>query len=315
MANKQLDLITEQIGVGRIPESERAAADAEVASRQSSLIDAKSTLAQTRLSLLRLLNPSQDALRGTEIKTQSDPVMTEISMDGVEASVELAGRMRPDINQARLQAERDTLEVVKTKNGLLPQLDVFLQLARDVNKTAYARSFVVSPEDQRDSHYSAQVGVQFGYPIGNRAARARDQRARLTQQKNRLALSNMGQLVEQDVRSAYVEIGRTRAQIDATAATRKLQEETQQVETEKFRIGRSNTLLVAQAERDLLTAQLNEAQAKTSYLKAIVNLYRLEGTLLERRGVTCPGRDPVVLATAATPSAEAEAAVITVHQK
>ncbi len=303
VARKQVDLINEQIAVGRLPESERAAADAEFASRQSSLIDAKSTLAQTRLSLLRLLNPSQDALRGTEIRTQSDPVMPEISMDGVEASVQLAGRMRPDINQARLQIERDTLEVVKTKNGLLPQLDVFLQLARDINKTEYSRSFVLSSEDLRDEHLSAQAGVQFSYPIGNRAARARDQRARLAQHKDRLALSNMARLVEQDVRSAYVEIGRTRAQIDATAATRKLQEETQQVETEKFRIGRSNTLLVAQAERDLLTAQLNEAQAKISYLKAIVDLYRLEGTLLERRGVTCPGREPVVLADALAPAA------------
>ena len=118
----------------------------------------------------------------------------------------------------------------------------------------------------------------------------------------------MAQLVEQDVRSAYVEIGRTRAQIDATAATRKLQEQTELVETEKFRVGRSNTLLVAQAQRDLLTAQLNEAQAKISYLKAIVNLYRLEGTLLERRGVNCPGREPVVLANAPAATVEAKPA-------
>ncbi len=307
VANRQLDLAREQIAVGRLPESERAAADAEVALRQSSLIDARSTLDQARLALLRLMNPSEDALRSTEIKTQSEPVVPEISMEGVEPSVLLARRMRPDINQARLQIERDTLEVVKTKNGLLPQLDLFLKLARDVNKTEYARSFVVSQEDLRDSHYNAQVGVQFGYPIGNRAARARDQRARLAEKRDRLALSNMAQLVEQDVRSAYIEIGRTRAQIDATAATRRLQEETQQIETEKFRVGRSNALLVAQTERDLLTAQINEAQAKTSYLKAIVNLYRMEGTLLERRGVACPGREPVVLADAPAPTTAAEA--------
>lgn len=302
VAQKQLDLITEQIAVGRLPESERAAADSEVASRRSLLIDAKSTLAQGRLTLLRLLNPSPDALRDTEIKPQSEPVMTEISMDGVEASVELAKRMRPDINQARLLIERDTLEVIKTKNGLLPQLDVFLQLARDINETEYARSFVLSSQDMKDTHNSTQVGVQFGYPIGNRAARARDQRARLTQHKDRLALANMAQLVEQDVRSAHVEIGRTRALIDSTAATSRLQEQTLLVETEKFRVGRSNPLLVAQAQRDLLTSQITSVQAKSSYLKAIVNLYRLEGTLLERRGVNCPGREPVVLADAAVPA-------------
>ena len=307
VAQKQLDLITEQIGVGRLPESERSAADAELASRQSLLIDAKSTLAQARLTLLRLLNPSPEALRNTEVKTQSEPVISEIPMDGEESSIQLAKRMRPDINQARLHIERDSLEVVKTKNGLLPQLDVFLQLARDINKTEYSRSFVVSPEDLKDTHYSTQVGVQFGYPIGNRAARARDQRARLAQHKDRLALANMAQLVEQDVRSAYVEIGRARAQIDATTATRKLQEQTLLVETEKFRVGRSNVLLVAQAQRDLLSAQINEVQARSSYLKAIVNLYRLEGTLLERRGVNCPGSEPVILADAPAPAATAVA--------
>ena len=302
VAQKQLDLVKEQIAVGRLPETERSAADAEVASRQSLLIEARSTLAQSRLVLLRLLNPSPDALRGTEVVPQSDPVMPEIPMDGVEASVELAGRMRPEMNQARLQIERDNLEVVKTKNGLLPQLDLFLQLARDVNETEYARSFVLSSQDMKDTHYSTQVGVQFNYPLGNRAARARDQRARLAQQRDRLALANMAQLVEQDVRSAYVEVARARAQIDATAATRRLQEQSLEVETEKFRIGRSNPLLVAQVQRDLLTAQINAVQARSSYLKAIVNLYRLEGSLLERRGVECPGREPVQLADAPVPA-------------
>ncbi len=305
VAQKQLDLITEQIAVGRLAESERSAADAEVASRQSLLIDAKSNLAQARLALLRLMNPSPDALRGTEVKTQSEPVISEISADGEEASVELARRLRPDMNQARLQIERDNLEVVKTRNGLLPQLDVFLQLARDINETEYSRSFVLDSQDMKDTHYSTQVGVQFGYPIGNRAARAREQRARLAQKQDRLALANMEQLVEQDVRSAYVEIARARAQIDATAATRKLQEQTLNVETEKFRVGRSNVLLVAQAQRDLLTAQITAVQSRSSYLKAIVNLYRLEGTLLERRGVNCPGREPVELKDASAPAAVA----------
>jgi outer membrane protein TolC len=315
VAQKQLDLITEQINVGRLPESERSAADAEVASRQSLLIDARSNLAQARLALLRLLNPSPDALRGTEVKIQSEPVIPEISPDGEEASIELARRLRPDMNQARLLIERDKLEVVKTKNGLLPQLDVFLQLAKDINETEYARSFVLSSQDMKDTHYSTQVGVQFGYPIGNRAARARDQRARLAQRQDRLALANMAQLVEQDIRSAYVEVARARAQIDATAATRKLQEQTLQVETEKFRVGRSNVLLVAQAQRDLLTAQITAVQSRSTYLKAIVNLYRLEGTLLERRGVNCPGREPVVLADAAVPAPAAAATPAVVEAK
>jgi len=33
-----------------------------------------------------------------------------------------------------------------------------------------------------------------------------------------------------------------------------------------------------------------------TYLKTLIELYRLEGSLLERRGITAPGREPVGLA-------------------
>jgi len=51
--------------------------------------------------------------------------------------------------------------------------------------------------------------------------------------------------------------------------------------------------LVAQAQRDLLESQISETQAIANQLKALVELYRLEGSLLERRGIMAPGREPV----------------------
>jgi outer membrane protein len=67
------------------------------------------------------------------------------------------------------------------------------------------------------------------------------------------------------------------------------------VETEKFRFGKSTTLLVAQAQRDLLSSQISEVITIVNYLKAFVELYLLEGSLLERRGISLPGREPVEL--------------------
>ncbi len=67
------------------------------------------------------------------------------------------------------------------------------------------------------------------------------------------------------------------------------------METEKFRLGKSTSLLVAQAQRDLVSSQIDEVQAVVSYLKAFVEMYRLEGSLLDRRGITAPGREPVKL--------------------
>ncbi|MBX7255228.1 MAG: TolC family protein [Candidatus Hydrogenedentes bacterium] len=295
LAQAQADEVEERIRLGKLPEVERAGAVSEVAQRKSSLIDAHSTYDTLRLSLLRLVNPNNDSLRPVDLNLQSDPITPQIGLSGVDFSIQLAQRMRPDLNQARLQIKRDDLEVVKTKNGLLPQLDLFLNISKNLSETNYAASFEGPSQDEDDDRYTTQVGAQFSYPLGNRAARARDTRSDLSRTRNMRALANMTQLVEQDVRAAYIEVGRAWEQIPATTATRELQEQTMQAEVEKFRLGRSTVLLVTQAQRDLLTAQIGEVQARTAYLKSIVNLYRLEGSLLERRGIRCPGRDPVAL--------------------
>jgi outer membrane protein TolC len=92
-----------------------------------------------------------------------------------------------------------------------------------------------------------------------------------------------------------VEANRLKEQVAATAATRRFQEETLRAETEKFRVGKSTALLVAQAQRDLLQSQIAEVEAVVNDLKALVELYRQDGSLLERRGIAAPGQEPVEL--------------------
>jgi len=293
VALTQADEVEERIRVGRVPETERASAQAEVAQRRSSLIDARSNFANLRLALLRLVNPSDTALRSAELTLLTEPIFPEIRLKDMEESIDFAERMRPEMNQARLQIKRGALEVVKTANGLLPQLDVFLNWSKGENRTSFSDSFLMPRYDVRDTDYTSQVGVQFSYPIGNRAARARHARASISHSQDEFALSNLEQLVEQDVRSAFIEVNRSKEQIAATAATRAFQQESLDAEREKYRLGRSPILLVSQAQRDLLAAHIDSAQAKAAYLKAVVNLYRLEGSLLLRRAVDCPGSRPV----------------------
>ena len=60
-------------------------------------------------------------------------------------------------------------------------------------------------------------------------------------------------------------------------------------------MGKSTSFLVAQAQRDLLASRIAEVRAIVNYLKALIDLYRQDGSLLERRGIAAPGRDPVTL--------------------
>jgi outer membrane protein TolC len=286
LAQQQLDETTERIKVGKLAETERAAAQAEVALRNQDLIDAKSNLAKTNLQLLRLVG---EDLFSREVIIETKPTVPDVTLDDVESHVKLALRMRPDLNQSRLSLQRGELELIKTKNGLLPKLDLFITLG----KSGYADSFnssisEVSSSKSRD--FSA--GLSFEFPLGNRSAKAAHSRAFTTNEQAKEAITNLEQLIQVDVRSAYVEVLRAKEQVSASAATRSLQEVKLGTETEKFRVGKSTAFLVAQAQRDLVASQVSEIQAVVSYLKSLVELYRLEGTLLERCGISIPGREP-----------------------
>jgi len=291
LAEKQMAEAQERINVGALAETELAAAQAEVALRRENLINARSNAACERLNLLRLLNPPPSINWNREIILQYQTVLPSIELDDVEQHVQVALKMRPDLNYARLQIRRGDLEVVKTKNGLLPRMDAFITFG----KTGYADTFNRATCNVFGDNYDVSVGLIFAYPPANQAARAQYSRAALSKQQLLEALENLIQLVQVDVRSAYIEVTRAREQIAATAATRNLQEEKLRAETEKFRVGKSTSLLVAAAQRDLVESQIAEIQSFANYLKALVALYRLEGSLLTRRGIASPGAEPVTL--------------------
>jgi outer membrane protein len=291
IAEDQMNETKERIRVGQLAESELAAAAAEVALRRQNLINARAALATTRVQLLRLISPQNSTPLGLDVVTSDQPCIPTDNIDGLDEHIELALRMRPDLNQARLQVNSGDLQVIKTKNGLLPQLDLFATFG----KTGFSDSYWGSIRHIDDGGYDLLVGLQGEYPLGNRAAKANYSSSVLSRDEALESVANLAELVEEDIRLAFIEVGRSGEQVTASAATTKLQEETLRAETEKFRVGRSTNLLVIQAQRDLLQAQITEIQSVISYIKSFTELYRLEGSLLTRRGIQCAGNEPVTM--------------------
>jgi outer membrane protein TolC len=283
---------TEQlIAVGRLAKSELAAVQAEVAAQQQRLIEAQASREGLKLKLLHLLNPPGDEIWQRKLELIHQPVLPDITLEAVEQYVAVAMRMRPVLNQARLDLLHGELELVKTRNGLLPLMDLFVALGR----SGYASAFGESISNIDGNGHDYQAGIRLAYPLSNRDAGARHRQALLMREQAEGALENLSQLVEVDVRSAYIEVDRTKKQIAASSVTRRFDEEKLRTETEKLRVGKSTSFLVAQAQRDLLISRIIEVQAIVNYLKALIELYRQDGSLLERRGITAPGREPVRL--------------------
>lgn len=79
----------------------------------------------------------------------------------------------------------------------------------------------------------------------------------------------------------------------ASRATRRLQEEVLRTEQARFRVGESTSFDFALAQRDFIESQIGEVQALVAYRKALIELYRLEGSLLERSSIDLPGGELV----------------------
>ena len=281
VAEQQRDAIELRIEVGILAPIEAAAARAEVALRRQALIDARSLLEERRLRLLRLISPGSDDPLERPVVAVSDPRLDAEPVTDLPERLRLAEQLRPDLNEARLRLASNRLATVVTRNGLLPRLDLFIALGR----SGFADTFSDSFRELEGPAYDVTGGIRLSHFLGNRSAEGRDLAARASRRQAAESVGNLRQLVRLDVRLAANEVDRAGKQVSASRATRVLQEETGQAEMERFDVGASTALLVAQAQRDLLGSQIAEVEAIVNYRIALVRLYLAEGSLLERRGI------------------------------
>ncbi|HUU92241.1 MAG TPA: TolC family protein [Phycisphaerae bacterium] len=291
LAEQLLEDCKGKVRAGAMPRSALAAAESEVALRRQDMVDARSNMAKAKALLLGFLSPPRAQSKGRDLQFVDGLVVPHVQLDDVESHLRVALRMRPDLNQARVLAQREELQVMRTRNGLLPRLDLFMTLG----KTGYAETFGGSWKRFGGDRYDLLVGLSVEYPFGNHAARAQHRRTTLTRRQAQHAIENLEQLAEVDVQTAHIEVNRAKEKVAAVAATRRLDEEKLRIETETFRVGQASSFQVARAQRDLVRRQVTEAEAVAEHLKALVELYRLDGSLLKRRGIEAPGDEPAGL--------------------
>jgi len=283
LAEAQRDEVRERIRLGQLAAVEAAAAEAEVAQRREALIQAQAAYEKARLAMLRHIIGGDEQGWERPLLLRDDSVLPEVKPPALEWHLAAARLLRPDLAEARLQVERGDLEVVRTRNGLLPRLDLFINLGC----TLYAESFADAADLERQRR-DWEVGLRLSHALGNRAERAALRRATLSAAEAREALANAERLAEVEVRTAWANLAHARERISATAATRAAREESLRAETEKFRVGKSVSILVAQVQRELMASQVEEVAAVVSYRQAVVEFYRLTGTLLLRYGIAVP---------------------------
>lgn len=281
LIQRQLYEVRERIKLGKLAPLEESTFLAEMALREQDLIQSQGKIQKLHLSLLRLLNPGPGHWADYQIEFTQPLGIPVIQLDSIESHVKLGVQERPELKQTLILIEQKKLDVLRTKDGLLPKLDLFIRLG----KSGYSDSFFGSFGQFFNSGFDLSSGVLFNYPLGVRKESAQLKQSELQQKRQEQALENLKQLIEMDIRQAFLDIQIARQQIIATRFTRKRQNEKLQAEQERYRVGRSTAFQVAQAQRDVLASKIKAMSALMDYMKSITRFYRLEGTLLKRRGI------------------------------
>ena len=128
-----------------------------------------------------------------------------------------------------------------------------------------------------DSH---TVGISAVIPVGNRAARARLQRAKLSQLQGKLLRKRLQQIIQKEVAEAISQLNSNWRRILAAEQGVIAAERDFQVDKDQFNLGRRNSTDVLYSATRMGDAKLAKIRAFVDYEIAQINLARVTGTLL-----------------------------------
>ena len=121
---------------------------------------------------------------------------------------------------------------------------------------------------------TAQVGVQFSFPIRNRAAEANVSVSAAEGRRLHAVRDQIGIAIEADVRNAMQAVSSAQARLAAATVASRSAEEQYNSEQRQLQAGTSTVFLVLQRQTDLINARSREVRARADVAEAVANFDR-----------------------------------------
>jgi outer membrane protein TolC len=266
-----------------------------VASTQRDLIVAQTNLQQQALTLKAFFSKQlTDALGDAQIiATDPLPDPQEADIPPLDEASSTAIRNRPEIPQAEVNVMNNEVAVKATRVFMKPTVDVFglfataglygNQLLPTPLGPVVLRGGLAQVWNQAINFKSPEYafGLSLTIPIKNRSALADNARATMLKQQAEIAMQRTDNQVGVEVRSARITLVQDQAQAAASASAVEYSKQSADAEQKKLNAGLSTPYNVILAQRSLLAAQLTEVQARAAYAKAMVEMERSMGVILE----------------------------------
>lgn len=241
-----------------------------------------------RLRLIMGISPNGDRL----IRPSDEPSLAAIVFDWSVVSSEALAR-RAELRRQRWQVKRREMELLASRNFLLPQLDLvgryryrgFGDDLIDANRNGNPRFDNAYMDLTSGDFQEWYAGAEFSMPLGFRQAHAGVRNAELRLARERVVLETQERTVLHDLSVAVSEMDRSYV-VMQTNYNRWVAARQQVAAVEAaFQDDRVEFIAVLDAQRRLAEAESAQYRSRVEYAVAVKNVNFEKGTLLDYLGV------------------------------
>lgn len=243
-------------------------------------------VAERRLRYLIGLPATEAAL----LRPADEPTRAQVLFDW-DLSLEESLAKRAELRRQKWMIKRRELELVGSRNFLLPELDVVaLHRWRGFGRN-FARYGEQTPFSDSLSNFASgdfqesQVGVELAFPIGNRQAHAAVRNAEFLLARERALLEEQQERVVHDLSNAFAEVERAYQVLQTVFNRREAARERLLALQVAFEQDQAQLNLVLDAQRRYADAESHYYNTLIEYNDSIRVLHREKGSLLEYCGI------------------------------
>lgn len=284
LAERLLDENKKRVEVGSMAPLDQKQAESQLASSRADLISAQRALTAQENILKSLLTDDYRKLHDIDI-VPTESLTAPLMVFNLQESWSKGIKLRPDLQQAKLDLERQGIQLKYDFNQLFPALNVFGSYGHGANSSDlvdFGDSFNQMGNGDRPFY---TIGASVTVPLSNVGPRNNYKATKLTVQQAQLAVKQFEQNVLIQIDDAVKQAQSDYERVDATRAAREFAEAALDAEKKKLDSGKSTSFVVLQLQKDLTSARSAEISALSSYNKSLAALSQVEGSTLDRRGV------------------------------
>jgi len=276
LAKELLDRNETFVKLGKLPERsiEVLEAKASIAAREEGVIIALNGIAKAEDAIRRLMNLPVQFEEDRPRLVPADEPMVALEFPKVEESLSLVLAHRPQVQAIKLDLDNARLELAAAKNNRLPEVNLRADLGLAGSDEHYGSSF---EEIAEGDDYVWQAGISVSIPWGNRAARSRYERAKLSYQKAKIIFNDFLEQLRLEVINAHRDLDRDIKRVASTKAALKQADLQLQAENERRKEGMSDSFRILEFQDDLIAAQIRHLAATVDLNRSYFNLLRVEG--------------------------------------